>query len=154
MKKFLVIGNPIEHSLSPKLHNYWIKTNNLNEIYLKLETHESDMPELSKSIKKGELAGLNVTVPFKKTIIPYLDILSGDALRTQSVNTVSLSKGNLIGDNTDIDGFEFGIKKINYDVTDKIVLILGAGGVVPSIICALKRMNASKIVLSLSLIHI
>ena len=148
MKKFLVIGNPIEHSLSPKLHNYWIKTNNLNAIYGKLETHESDLPELCNSIKKGELEGLNVTVPFKNTIIPYLDILSGDALRTQSVNTVSLSKGNLIGDNTDIDGFELSIKKINYDVTDKIVLILGAGGVVPSIICALQRMNASKIVLS------
>ncbi len=109
MKKFLVIGNPIEHSLSPKLHNYWIKTNNLNAIYGKLETHESDLPELCKSIKKGELDGLNVTVPFKKTIIPYLDILSGDALRTQSVNKVSLSKGNLIGDNTAIDGFELSI---------------------------------------------
>ena len=148
MKKFLVIGNPIEHSLSPKLHNYWIKTNNLNAIYGKLETHESDLPELCNSIKKGELDGLNVTVPFKNSIIPYLDILSGNALRTQSVNTVSFNKGNLIGDNTDIAGFELSIKKINYDVTDKIVLILGAGGVVPSIICALQRMNASKIVLS------
>ena len=148
MKKFLVIGNPIEHSLSPKLHNYWIKTNNLNAIYGKLETHESDLPELCNSIKKGELDGLNVTVPFKKTIIPYLDILSGNALRTQSVNTVSFNKGNLIGDNTDIDGFELSVKKINYDVSDKIVLILGAGGVVPSIICGLQRMNASKILLS------
>ena len=148
MKKFLVIGNPIEHSLSPQLHNYWIKTNNLNAIYGKLETFESDLPELCNSIKKGELDGLNVTVPFKNTIIPYLDILSGNALRTQSVNTVSLNKGNLIGDNTDIDGFELSIKKINYDISDKIVLILGAGGVVPSIICALQRMNASKIVLS------
>ena len=148
MKKFLVIGNPIEHSLSPKLHNYWIKTNNLNAIYGKLETHESDLPELCNSIKKGELEGLNVTVPFKNTIIPYLDILSGNALRTQSVNTVSFNKGNLVGDNTDIDGFELSIKKINYDVSDKIVLILGAGGVVPSIICALQKMNTSKILLS------
>ncbi len=148
MKKFLVIGNPIEHSLSPQLHNYWIKTNNLNAIYGKLEIFESDLPELCNSIKKGELDGLNVTVPFKNTIIPYLDILSGNALRTQSVNTVSLNKGNLIGDNTDIDGFELSIKKMNYDISDKIVLILGAGGVVPSIICALQRMNASKIVLS------
>jgi len=148
MKKFLVIGNPIEHSLSPKLHNYWIKKNNLDGIYGKLETYENDLPELCKSIKKGELDGLNVTVPFKKSIIPYLDILSGDALRTQSVNTISLDKGNLIGDNTDIDGFELSIKKINYDVCDKIVLILGAGGVVPSIISALQRMNVSKIFVS------
>ena len=148
MKKFLVIGNPIEHSLSPKLHNYWIKKNNLDGIYGKLETYENDLPELCKSIKKGELDGLNVTVPFKKSIIPYLDILSGDALRTQSVNTISLDNGNLVGNNTDIDGFELSIKKINYDVYNKTVLILGAGGVVPSIIYALQRMNASKIFVS------
>ena len=148
MKKFLVIGNPVDHSLSPKLHNYWFNSYNLNAIYGKLEATVKDLPELCKSIKKGELDGLNVTVPFKKSIIPYLDILSGDALRTQSVNTISLDKGNLIGDNTDIDGFELSIKKINYDVSDKIVLILGAGGVVPSIICALQRMNVSKIFVS------
>ena len=148
MKKFLVIGNPIEHSLSPKLHNYWLKSYNLSGIYGKLEASEKDLPELCTSIKKGDLDGLNVTVPFKKTIIPYLDILSGDALRTQSVNTISLDNGNLVGNNTDIDGFELSIKKINYDVYNKTVLILGAGGVVPSIIYALQRMNASKIFVS------
>ena len=68
MKKFLVIGNPIEHSLSPNLHNYWIKKNNLNAIYGKLETYENDLPELCKSVKRGELDGLNVTVPFKNSM--------------------------------------------------------------------------------------
>ncbi len=148
MKKFLVIGNPIEHSLSPKLHNYWIKKNNLDAIYAKLEAHDSDLSELCKSIKKGDLDGLNITVPFKKSIIPHIDILSGNALRTQAVNTISLNKGNLIGDNTDINGFELSIKKLNYDVSDKTVLILGAGGVVPSIIFSLLSMRVSKILLS------
>ncbi len=148
MKKFLVIGNPIEHSLSPKLHNYWIKKNNLDAIYAKLEAHDSDLSELCKSIKKGDLDGLNITVPFKKSIIPHIDILSGNALRTQAVNTISLNKGNLIGDNTDISGFELSIKKLNYDVSDKTVLILGAGGVVPSIIFSLLSMRVSKILLS------
>ena len=148
MKKFLVIGNPIEHSLSPKLHNYWIKKNNLDAIYGKLETYDNDLSELCKSIKNGDLEGLNVTVPFKKSIIPHLDILSSNALRTQSVNTISLNKGHLIGDNTDINGFELSIRKLNYDVSDKTVLILGAGGVVPSIIFSLLRMKASKILLS------
>ena len=81
-------------------------------------------------------------------IIPYLDILSGNALRTQSVNTICMKGGKLIGYNTDIDGFEISIKKLNYDVKDKTVIILGAGGVVPSIVYALKKMNASKIILS------
>ena len=148
MKKFLVIGNPIEHSLYPKLHNYWIKKNSLDAIYGKLETYDNDLSELCKSIKNGDLDGLNVTVPFKKSIIPHLDILSRNALRTQSVNTISLNKGHLIGDNTDINGFELSIRKLNYDVSDKTVLILGAGGVVPSIIFSLLRMKASKILLS------
>ena len=148
MKKFLVIGNPIEHSLSPKLHNHWLKNNNIEAIYGKLETQESDLPELFKNLKEKKLDGLNVTVPYKKTVIPYIDVLSGHALRTQSVNTISLHNGNLVGHNTDIDGFEISIKKLNYDVKDKTVIILGSGGVVPSIVYALKKMNASKIILS------
>ena len=148
MKKFLVIGNPIDHSLSPKLHNFWIKKYNLDAIYGKLETHKSDLFELCENLKQGQLNGLNVTVPFKKEIIPNINVLSGHALRTKSVNTISLENGNLIGHNTDIDGFELSIKKLNYDVTNKTIIILGAGGVVPSIIYALKRMNASKIFVS------
>ncbi len=148
MKKFLVIGNPIKHTLSPKLHNFWIKKNNVNAIYGKLETHKSDLNELCENLKQGKLDGLNVTVPFKKEIIPYIDVLSGHALRTKSVNTISIENGNLVGHNTDIDGFELSVKKLNYDVSNKTVIILGAGGVVPSIIYALKKMNASKIFVS------
>ena len=148
MKKYLVIGNPIEHSLSPKLQNYWIKSNKIDAIYGKLQAHDEDLKELCNNVKNGQLDGLNVTVPFKKKIIPYLDILSGHALRTQSVNTVSLNNGNVTGYNTDIDGFELSIKKLSYDVVNKKIIILGAGGVVPSIIYALKRMKASQIYLS------
>ena len=148
MKKFLVIGNPIKHTLSPKLHNFWIKKNNVNAIYGKLETHKSDLNELCENLKQGKLDGLNVTVPFKKEIIPYINVLSGHALRTKSVNTITIENGNLVGHNTDIDGFELSVKKLNYDVSNKTVIILGAGGVVPSIIYALKKMNASKIFVS------
>ncbi len=148
MKKFLVIGNPIEHSLSPKLHNYWIKENNLQAIYAKLEASEHDLLELCSNLKEGKLDGINVTVPFKNKIIAHLDILSGDALRTQSVNTISVKDGNLIGHNTDIDGFELSVKKTNYDFKGKTAIILGAGGVVPSIIYALKKMSVSKIILT------
>jgi len=148
MKKFLVIGNPIDHSLSPKLHNFWIKKNNLDAIYGKLEVFKSDLTELCENLKQNRIDGLNVTVPFKKDIIPHINILSGHALRTKSVNTISVENGNLIGHNTDIDGFELSINKLNYDLTNKSVIILGAGGVVPSIIYSLKRMKTSKIFVS------
>ena len=148
MKKFLVIGNPINHSLSPKLHNYWIKKNNLDSIYGKLEVNENELSDLCNHLKQGKLDGINITVPFKKAIIPHIDVMTGHALRTNSINTISVDNGNLIGHNTDIDGFELSIKKLNYDVNDKTIMILGAGGVVPSIIYALKRMNAGNIIIS------
>ena len=148
MKKYLVVGNPIEHSLSPKLQNYWLNSNNIKAIYGKLQAYDNDLKELCSNIKNGQLSGLNITVPFKKKIIPHLEVLSGHALRTQSVNTVCLNNGNVTGYNTDIDGFELSIKKLNYDVSNKKIVILGAGGVVPSIIYALKKMNAHQIYLS------
>ena len=148
MKKYLVVGNPVEHSLSPKLHNYWLSTNKIEAIYGKLQAYNSDLKELCSNIKNGQINGLNITVPFKKKIIPHLDVLSGHALRTQSVNTVCLNNGNVTGYNTDIDGFELSLKKLDYDVRNKKVMILGAGGVVPSIIYALKKMNVPQIYLS------
>ena len=72
MKKYLVVGNPVEHSLSPKLHNYWLSSNKIEAIYGKLQAYDDDLKELCSSIKNGQINGLNITVPFKKKIIPYL----------------------------------------------------------------------------------
>ena len=145
MKKYFVIGNPINHSLSPLLHNYWIKKNNINAEYLKKELTLNKLEEFINDIRQEKISGANITIPFKKSIIPYLDILSPEAEKSQSVNTIALKDNKLIGYNTDIFGFEQAIKKLNFSVKEKKVFILGAGGVVPSIILALKNMNASKI---------
>ena len=91
---------------------------------------------------------MNVTVPFKKSVIPFLDKLSAEAKESQSVNTIYKENNMIIGHNTDIAGFELGLRHFKYNVSDKKVFILGAGGVVPSIILALRRMGASKIILS------
>ena len=148
MKKYLVIGNPIEHSLSPKLHNFWIKKNNINAIYEKEKILDSELKHLITKIKNGEISGVNVTVPFKKKIIDYLDELSPGSKITQSVNTISLDGKNIIGYNTDIDGFELAIKNINFSVLNKKILILGAGGVVSSIIFVLRKLKAQQIIVS------
>ena len=148
MKKYMVIGNPINHSLSPKLHNFWLKQNKINAFYDKIKLEENEIKEFIQDIKKQKIAGCNVTVPFKKIVIPFLDILSPEAEQTQSVNTIIFEKGNLIGYNTDIAGFDRAIKTLNFIMNNKKVLILGAGGVVPSIIFALKKMNVSKITIS------
>ncbi len=148
MKKYLVIGNPISHSLSPKLHNYWLKQNNIDAIYDKIKLEEDGIKKIVQDIKTQKIAGCNVTVPFKKKIIPFLDTLSFEAEKTQSVNTIIFEKGNLIGHNTDIVGFNKAIKALNFDMKDKKILILGAGGVVPSIIYALKGMDVMEITIS------
>ena len=148
MKKYLVIGNPITHSLSPELHNYWIKENGIIGIYNKENLNEGDLKEFFLKIKNKEINGANITVPFKRDVIAYLDQLSLEAEKTQSVNTVYLKKDKIIGHNTDIDGFELAIKDANYNVEGKRVLILGAGGVVPSIIFALYKMKVLSVTIS------
>ena len=148
MKKYLVIGNPIEHSLSPKLHNYWFKKKNINAIYDKKLLNESDIENIIYKVKKEEIHGLNVTVPFKKSVIPFLDELTSEANESKSVNTIYKENNKVIGHNTDIAGFELSLRHFKYDVKDKKIFILGAGGVVSSIILALKKMGTSKIFLS------
>jgi len=148
MKKYFVIGNPINHSLSPKLHNYWLKENNINAIYDKKKIEEKNLQTIISEVKEKKINGINVTVPFKKLVIPYLDKLSQEAEQTQSVNTIILNNDNLVGHNTDIFGFTKAIDNLNFNIKDKKILILGAGGVVPSIIFALKKMNVSKIFIS------
>ena len=93
-----------------------------------------DLENLILDIKKGNINGVNVTVPFKNAIIPYLDDLSSEAKQTHSVNTIHLKDKKVIGYNTDIKGFENAIQKINFSFKKKRIFILGAGGVVPSII--------------------
>ncbi|MBD1135903.1 shikimate dehydrogenase [Pelagibacterales bacterium SAG-MED47] len=149
MNKYLVIGNPIEHSLSPLIHNYWIKKNNIKAIYDKKKLNRDDLKNLIIKIREKNISGVNVTVPFKKDIIPYLDKLTSDAETTQSVNTILLTNDSkVIGHNTDISGFENAIKDAKYFPSGKKILILGSGGVVPSIIFALYKMKVSSITLT------
>ena len=148
MKKFCVIGNPIDHSLSPKLHNFWFEKNKIEATYEKKRLEEKEIPELIESIRNSEINGANVTVPFKNSVIPFLDDLSSEAKKTNSVNTICVEKNKVIGHNTDIAGFELALRYINYDVKRKKALIIGAGGVSPSIILALKKMECENIYLT------
>tara|TARA_A100001011_G_scaffold390817_1_gene475013 strand:- start:706 stop:1500 length:795 start_codon:yes stop_codon:yes gene_type:complete len=148
MKKYLVIGNPIKHSLSPKLHNYWFEKNNIDANYGKKKIDKSEIQEIISEIKNDKLDGLNVTVPFKSEVIPFLDTLSEESQITQSVNTIYKQEKKLIGHNTDIKGFELSLKETQFNLKNKTIFILGAGGVVTSIIYALKKLGVSKIILS------
>jgi len=147
-KKFLVVGNPIDHSLSPKLHNHWIKKYKIDAVYEKKLLNNNEIEGLIFSIRAEKIHGINITVPFKKIVIPFLDELSGEAEISQSVNTIYKKDNKIIGDNTDIEGFKLSLEKIEQETKNKKALIFGAGGVVPSIIIALKKMQIGKIYLS------
>ena len=144
-KNYLIIGNPVEHSLLPKIHNFWFNENNINATYEKETLSEGKLENLVKRIKEGNISGANVTVPFKQKIIPYLDKLSDLAKKTQSVNTLYKEDGLVIGDNTDVYGFSQSILNQNISLKNKDALILGAGGVVPSVITALEDLSIRKI---------
>jgi len=148
MKKHLIIGNPISHTLSPKLHNYWFEENGISGKYDKVLLKENEIESLIKKIKIKELHGMNVTVPYKQIVIPHLESLSEIAKITNSVNTIFNKDGKIHGDNTDVFGFQKSLLNKNVDLKDKDVFIFGAGGVVPSIILALTNLNIKKIYLS------
>ena len=146
MKKYLVIGNPIEHSLSPKLHNYWLNKNKIDGHYDKKLLTEEKVGEFLKLNQK--IYGINVTVPFKKTVLNYCTELTELASSSQSVNTIILSNDKIIGDNTDIYGFEQSLKDLNFNGFNKTAYILGAGGVVSSVVIGLNNLGVKNIVIS------
>ena len=146
MKKYLVIGNPIEHSLSPKLHNYWLNENKVVGNYDKKLLTEEEVGEFLKSNQK--VSGINITVPFKKTVINYCSELTELASASQSVNTITLSNDKIIGDNTDVYGFEQSLRDLNFNGLNKTAYIIGAGGVVSSVVIALNKLGVQNIVIS------
>tara|TARA_Y100000590_G_C15594466_1_gene967468 strand:- start:146 stop:943 length:798 start_codon:yes stop_codon:yes gene_type:complete len=148
MKKYLVIGNPISHSLSPKVHNYWFNENMIDASYQKKEASYDQLKNIIEMLRNKRLDGANITVPFKERIIPFLDKLSDEAKEANSVNTIYLSENIVVGHNTDISGFYNSIKSRNLEFKNKKALILGSGGVTPSIIIGLRKLGISEVTIS------
>ena len=150
-KQYGIIGNPLSHSLSPILHNFWLRKNNLKANYSLIEIKKNEIKNIIENIKTKKLHGINVTVPYKQEVIPYLDLIINDAEETSSVNTIYLNGENkIVGENTDVYGFEQSfINKLNQDdLIEKSFLILGAGGVAPSLVYALQKKKIKKIFIS------
>ena len=150
-KKYGIIGKPLSHSLSPILHNFWFKKNNLRANYSLMEIEKNQIVDIINKIRTKNLHGINVTVPYKTEVIPYLDLLVNDAKETSSVNTIYLNNENkIIGENTDVYGFEQSfISNLNTEnLTEKSFFILGAGGVTRSLVHALVKKKIKKIFIS------
>ena len=148
-KKYGIIGNPIKHSLSPILHNYWFKKYKIDASYSIIEIENSELPILINKIKNKDIIGINITLPYKQKIVPYIDVLINDAEITSSVNTVFLDdKGTIVGENTDVFGLQAAYFKEVDNINRKKVLVIGAGGVSPSVILSLKKCGVKNISIS------
>ena len=144
MNKYLVIGNPIEHSLSPLLHNYWFKKYRMfDAIYEKRKVDKTDLKKIVQQVKNDEIKGVNVTVPFKREIFNYIDASPHSVQLTKSVNTLVKEDNKVVGYNTDQSGFEISLRENNWSPKDKKIFIHGAGGVTPSILSSFIQVNGA-----------
>lgn len=139
-KSYAIIGDPITHSLSPTLHNYWFEKYGLDANYSLVHAKEDNLESIIKKIRNKELEGINVTLPYKQKVIKFVDQLINDARLTNSVNTILLDhKGILVGENTDVFGLQAAYLKEIENGANKKALIIGAGGVSPSAILSLQK---------------
>ncbi len=139
-----ILGNPLKQSMSPVLHNYWIRKHNLENYYCKFQLENID--NIRTAIKTLGLKGLNVTIPYKKKIIRHLDKIDKTSEMLQAVNTINNKEGVLKGYNTDVSGFLLGLKNIKLD-KNKPAIVLGAGGAAEAVVYSLLLIGIKEIYL-------
>ena len=142
---YAVIGDPIDHSLSPNIHNAAFRHLKLDHSYIAYKISAGELAAGIDSLKKIKIAGFNVTIPHKIEIMKFLDDMDTTSKVIGAVNTVSNENGKLKGYNTDMIGFLDPIKKKNLTIKDSQVLLLGAGGAARAILTAMIKEKASKI---------
>ena len=127
-----VVANPIKHSISPFIHNSAFQATKSNGVYLAWEVEATDLSETVANIRRYRMFGINLSMPYKEQVIPYLDQLSEEARLIGAVNTVVNQEGTLIGYNTDGKGFFKSLP--SFEISRKRMTLLGAGGAAKSIL--------------------
>ena len=141
-----LIGNPVEHSRSPKMQNAAFAALGLDHVYELWHTEDDEVAARVASIRDADIAGANVTVPHKQAVMPHLDEISETARRIGAVNTIIPDGDRLIGDNTDAHGFAASILEAHPDFTPERAIVLGAGGAARAVIVALQQMGAEVLI--------
>lgn len=144
---YFLIGNPIEHSVSPIMHNLALKHHGLEGQYHALSITGKDFETLTEHFRNPNFRGANVTIPHKENLIPYMDKMGKEATEINAVNTIIKSENQVIGQNTDAYGFIKPINELNIDLANKRVIIFGTGGATKALIYALNKKKVSDIVL-------
>ena len=147
MKKLYVIGDPVDHSLSPVMHNAALKTLGLdNEFtYDQMKVRKEELKEFIRKVRTGEIIGASVTMPYKEIIIPLLDELTTEADLIGAVNTIYIKDSRVIGHNTDGIGCIKTLEEAGVSINEKKVIILGAGGAAKAIAYTLALKGVKKL---------
>lgn len=143
-----LIGYPIEHSLSPAMHNSAFAALSLNWCYLPLPVHPERLGEAVAGLRALNFVGANVTVPHKEAVISYLDKVTPEAQAIGAVNTIVVHESELIGYNTDWLGFQAALSEGGFDPQGKRTVVLGAGGAARAVVYALAQGEAQVTVLN------
>ena len=144
-----VIGKPLKHSFSPIIHNYWLRKYSKPYIYEKKEIDSSFLPNIISQMKNKKLIGVNVTIPYKRSVYNLLKNLDINAKKSKAVNTIYLKDEKVFGQNTDGVGYCQALKQeMNFDVMNKNILVLGSGGASFGIVSELINRGVSKIIVS------
>lgn len=148
MATYAVIGDPIDHSLSPNIHSAAFRELNLEHAYIAYRIPKGELEEGIESLKKIQIAGFNITIPHKVEMMKYLDKMDESCSIIGAVNTVTNNNGVLKGYNTDMDGFLDPIKKRNLPIKDSKVLLLGSGGAARAIVAGFAKEQAKSITIA------
>lgn len=141
-----VVAKPIKHSISPFIHNLAFENTGINGVYLAWEIAEEDLAVTMENVKRYDMFGLNISMPYKQAVIPYLDQLTKSAQLIGAVNTIIPREGQLIGHNTDGIGFFKSLDKLaGFQVQGKVMTVLGGGGAATAIIAQAALDGAAKI---------
>ena len=144
-KSFAVIGDPINHSLSPNIHSAAFRELNLDSSYIGYRIPKGELESGVEGLKKIKISGFNVTIPHKVEMMKYLDKMDESCSIIGAVNTVVNNEGVLKGYNTDMDGFLEPLKKRNISIQDKKILLIGAGGAARAIIAGMSKEKAERV---------
>lgn len=145
MEFYGLLGEKLSHSLSPRINKIILEKNNTEGAYRLFEIPRDRLEDFVDSVKLIKIKGFNVTIPYKESIMKYLDYISDEAARIGAVNTVMLKDNKLYGYNTDYFGIEVMLKSKNIDVKNKTAAILGSGGACKAVITYLLDSEVEKI---------
>jgi len=143
-----IIGDPIEHTMSPVMHNAAFKNRGVDYVYLAFRVKKEELGKAIEGMRALDIRGLNITIPHKVTVIPFLDELDPLADKIGAVNTIVNDNGVLRGYNTDATGFLHALRERGVEPEGKSVVILGAGGASRAISFILAERGSSLVILN------